>query len=73
MVQLLYRHGFWVQCGRGFDGILMNLKFSTLNKNNPLCARKVIYGCRGINLIYLPTGTNTGFFTTELYILRSVR
>lgn len=24
-------------------------------------------------LIYLPTGTNTGFFTTELYILRSVR
>ncbi len=22
---------------------------------------------------YLPAGTNTGFFTTELYILRSVR
>jgi len=21
MVQLLYRHGFWVQCGRGFDVI----------------------------------------------------
>ena len=32
MVQKLYRHGFWVQCGRGFDQDFQDLRIFRINE-----------------------------------------
>ncbi len=35
MVQKLYRHGFWVQCGRGFEVDLWILEFTEMGLQIP--------------------------------------
>lgn len=56
MVQLLYRHGFWVQAGRGFDQDFQDLSIFRIQEcflTAKTQRRKVRHFCNELYIVYL--------------------